>query len=178
MRAQSASHRRPQDDFDGDDAAFVKYFKERIYASFTGFAIVLVVAAGEEPDAAHLLSALVLGVVGIISAGFVSDVIAHLAVHRILPDPGEWLLLLRIAAGGLGTAVAPALVLLGALLDVIPQDVALVAVSVIYVVTLALIGWLAVRRSRLVWWMQVIVLGVLVALGLAVIGIQSLAHSL
>jgi hypothetical protein len=177
MRGSDADRRTPEDDFDGDRDAFVKYFKERVYASFTGFAIVLVVAAGEHPDAAHLLSALVLGVVGIVSAGFVSDVIAHLAVHRTLPSSREWWLLARIAGGGLGTAVAPALLLAGALLDLIPQDAALVAVSVIYLVTLALIGWLAVRRSQLVWWMQLIVLAVLVALGLAVLGIQSLAHS-
>lgn len=173
-----AGRRRNDDDFEGDDVAFVKYFKERVYATFTGLAVVLVVAAGQHPEPAHLLPTLLLSVVGIVAAGFVSDVIAHLAVHRALPAPREWYLLARIASGGLGTVVAPALVLLAALWEIVPDDASLTAVLGIYIVTLAVIGWLAVRRSRLVWWLQVLVLLVLVAFGFAVIGIQALAHAL
>ncbi|MGP3533704.1 hypothetical protein ACTU3I_02840 [Microbacterium sp. RD1] len=172
-------NRRTHDpDFDGDDVAFAKYFKERVYATFTGLAIVLVVAVAEHPHASHGLTALLLGVGGIVSAGLVSDVIAHLAVHRSLPGRGELLLMLRIAAGGLGTVVAPAIVLLLAVLGVFADDPALTAATIIYLLTLAVIGWLAVRRSRLSWWAQIIVLAVLIVLGLAVIGIQTLAHNL
>src|SRR3546814_5030626 len=81
-------------------------------------------------------------------------------------------------SGCLGTVVAPALVRLAALWEIVPDDASLTAVLGIYIVTLAVIGWLAVRRSRLVWWLQVLVLLVLVAFGFAVIGIQALAHAL
>jgi hypothetical protein len=160
----------------GDDEAYVKYFKERVYATFTGLAIVLVVNTSAHPTAAAALTALLLGVAGIIAAGFVSDIIAHLAVHRTLPDAREWGLLLRIAAGGLSTAVAPSVVLFLAVVDVFGDDHALRAAATIYIVTLAVIGWLVVRRSRMRVWQQLIVLAVLVALGFGVIGVQALAH--
>lgn len=168
----------PRDDFDGDDEAYVKYFKERVYATFTGLAIVLVVSVGAHADAAHGLIALLLGVLGIVAAGFVSDVIAHLAVHRSLPTAAEFVMLLRIAAGGFGTVVAPAIVLVLAQFDVIDDEVALRTAIIIYIVTLAVIGWLTVRRSQLAWWGQLVVLAILVAFGLLVIGVQALAHGL
>ena len=55
----------------GRTDAFVSYLKERVYATFTGLAIVLVVATGDHPEADHALIALVLGVLGITAAGFV-----------------------------------------------------------------------------------------------------------
>jgi hypothetical protein len=169
------SFERP-DDIAVDD--FVKYFKERVYATFTGLAIVLVTGAGAHPEARTALIALALGVGGIVAAGFVSDVIAHMAVHRTLPAAKDWVLLLRIAGGGLSTAVTPAILLLLGALGVLRDETALTAATVVYIVTLGVIGWLVVRRARLVWWKQLVVLAVLVILGLLVIGIQSLAHGL
>ena len=40
------------------------------------------------------------------------------------------------------------------------------------------IGLLAVRGSRLVWWKQLVALGILLVLGLVVVGLQTLAHSM
>ena len=42
--------------------------------------------------------------------------------------------------------------------------------------TLALIGYVAVRRTRIAWWKQLVALGALVALGLAVVLLQEAAH--
>ena len=47
--------------------------------------------------------------------------------------------------------------------------------AIVYVVTLALIGWLAVRRSHARWWERVLALGILIGLGLLVIALQTLA---
>src|SRR3546814_19761936 len=105
-----AGRRRDDDDFEGDDVAFVKYFQARVYATFTGLALLLVVAAGEHPEPAHLLPTLLLSVVGIVSAGFVSTVIAPLPVHRALPAPRAWSRLARTHSGAIGPLVAPALV--------------------------------------------------------------------
>jgi hypothetical protein len=175
--ARSERSLRHREDF-GDPEDFVKYFKERVYATFTGLAIVLVVGVSAHPTAEAALVALLLGVAGITAAGFVSDIIAHLAVHENLPDKDEWMLLLRVAGGGLSTLVAPAVFLVLAIVDVMHDDTALRVATIIYVVTLAVIGLLVVRRSRLTWWQQLLVLAVLVALGLVVIGIQALAHGL
>ncbi|BDV32199.1 hypothetical protein [Microbacterium terricola] len=177
-RGRTARTREHLEALDGHEDAFVMYFKERVYATFTGLAIVLVVSADDDHDARHAFLALLLGVLGITLAGFVSDVISHLAVHQEFPTRVDMAILLRIAGGALSTVITPAVLLLLAWLDVIGLVGALRAGTIVYIVTLGVIGWFAVRRSRLQWWKQLLVLVVLVALGLAVVALQTLAHSL
>lgn len=177
-RTRSSRARSRFEDLDGDESAIVGYFKERVYATFTGLAIVLVLAASDHPTPEHSFFAVLLGVLGIAAAGFVSDVISHLAVHREFPDRRGWLILLRIGGGAFGTVVLP-LILIGlAWAGVIGLDAALRAATIVYLATLAVIGWFAVRRSRLQWWEQLVALLILVALGLGVISLQTLAHSI
>ena len=57
-------------------------------------------------------------------------------------------------------------------------DRALRICVIVLIVTLALIGWLAVRRSHLLWWKQLLALGMLLALGLLVVLLQTIAHSI
>ena len=162
----------------GEDAPeFVEYFKERVYATFTGLAIVLVVSSNDAHDAGHAVLALLLGVVGITAAGFVSGVISHLAVHRDFPGGAELRAQLRIAGGALGTLVTPMILLALAWFGVLPLPAALRAAEIVYVATLAVIGWFAVRRSRLDLWKQLLALTILVTLGLVVVLLQTLAHS-
>lgn len=177
-RGRSARARERLSDLEGRDDAFVGYFKERVYATFTGLAIVLVVSANDQHDPEHALFALLLGVLGITAAGFVSDVVSHLAVHQEFPARVDFAIMLRIAGGALGTVVTPGILLLLAWLAVLPLETALRVSSIVYVVTLGVIGWFAVRRARLDWWQRLVALGVLVALGLAVVGLQTLAHSI
>jgi hypothetical protein len=177
-RGRSARAREALAGVEGREDAFVMYFKERVYATFTGLAIVLVVLANDHADAEHALFALLLGVLGITAAGFVSDMISHLAVHREFPERVDLIIMFRVAGGALGTVITPGILLLLAWMDVMSLTAALRAASIVYIVTLAVIGWFAVRRSRLEWWRQLIALGVLVALGLAVVGLQTLAHSI
>lgn len=162
---------------EADAPTMTAYLRERIYATFTGLALVLVVGASDHVDPAHAFLTPVLGVVGIVLAGLVSDMLSHLVAHQTLPSRAEMGTLLRIAVGGLMTVAVPALLLLLAWLDVMPVEAALTASAMIYVITLALIGWLAVRRSSLSWPRKFLVLGVLVGLGMLVIAIQILAKS-
>lgn len=161
----------------GSDEHVVMYFKERIYATFTGLGIVIVASTNDHPSASHALLALILGVLGITAAGFVSDIISHLAVHREFPSLREIGLLLRISGGALSTLITPVILIGLAEVDVIDENTALIAAIVVYMVTLGLIGWVAVRRSRVVWWQQVIAMAMLMVLGLVVIVLQTLAHS-
>ena len=161
----------------GGDDAVALYFKERVYATFTGLAIVLVVLGNGRADAAHALSAVVLGVLGITAAGFVSDVISHLAAHHEFPSRRGIALMLKVAGGALGTLIVPVILLALAGFDVLELPTALRAASFVYVATLGLIGWFAVRRSNLEWWKQLLALAILMALGLAVVGLQTLAHA-
>lgn len=161
----------------GDENAFVLYFKERVYATFTGLALVLVVSNAEHPTPERSFLVLALGVLGITAAGFVADLVSHLAVHQDFPDAAGWFVMLRVGGGALGTAVIP-LILVGlAWMDVWSLDAALRVATIVYIATLGVIGWFAVRRSKLAWWKQLIALGVLLVLGLVVVGLQTLAHS-
>ncbi|GAA5195778.1 hypothetical protein [Microbacterium jejuense] len=177
-RGRSARARAHLEEQSGSAEAYVMYFKERVYATFTGLAIVLVVAANDHADPEHALFALVLGVLGITAAGFVSDVISHLAVHQTFPVGSDLRVLLRVAGGALSTVITPGILILLAWLSVMPLDAALRASSIVYIVTLGVIGWFAVRWSRLTWAKQLLVLGILIALGFAVIALQTLAHSI
>lgn len=74
------------------------------------------------------------------------------------------------------TGLAVVLLALAAF-GVLGLDTALRAASTVYIATLGLVGWVAVRRSRIAWWQQLLALAILMALGLAVVGLQILAHS-
>ncbi|MFF2486819.1 hypothetical protein ACFVSU_10485 [Microbacterium sp. NPDC058062] len=177
-RPRSRKQQRRLEEFDGQEEAFVRYFKERVYATFTGLAIVLVVSASDHAEPDHAFFALVLGVVGITAAGFVSDIVSHLAVHQEFPSGGEFAVLGRIAGGALGTVVVPGILIALAWLDVMHLETALRVSSIVYIATLGVIGWAAVRRARLSWAQKLVALGILLALGLLVIGLQTLAHSI
>ena len=159
----------------GGSRAVGAYLRERIYATFTGLAIVLVVAGSDHAAADHALLALLFGVIGITIAGFVSDVVSHLAVEGEFPHGADWVVLLRVAGGGLSTVVVPGGLMLLGWLEIIDLSTAISAAAIVYVVTLALIGWLTVRRSHARWWERVLALGILIGLGLLVIALQTLA---
>ena len=151
--------------------------KERVYATFTGLAIVLVQHANvEHVTATRATVTLLVGIVAITAAGFVADIIAHLAVHAAFPDGEEVRRMLRIAGSALASAGVPIILLALAAFGVFELEGALRAASIVYLVTLGLIGFIAVRRTRVAWWKQLVALGTLVALGLAVVLLQQLAH--
>ncbi|WP_127792052.1 hypothetical protein [Agromyces sp. LHK192] len=151
--------------------------KERVYASFTGLAIVLVQLNGAEHlDAARATLTLATGIVAISAAGFVADLVAELTVEQAFPGRARVAQLAGVAGSALASAAVPVVLLALAWLGVFDLEPALRAASIVYLVTLGVIGWLAVRRTRLPWWQQVFALGTLVALGLGVVGLQQLAH--
>lgn len=151
--------------------------KERMYATFTGLAIVLVQWGHvEHLDASRATYALLIGIVGITAAGFAADVIAHLSVHAAFPTGAEFGRMLRIAGSALASAFVPVLLLVLAWADVLGLEQALRTASIVYLATLAVIGYFAVRRTRLVWWQQLAALAILVALGGLVLALQQLAH--
>jgi len=151
--------------------------KERVYATFTGLAIVLVQQANvEHVDANRAVVTLLVGIVAITAAGFVADVIAHLAVHNAFPDRAEVGRMLRVSGSAIASAGVPLILLALAAVGVFTLEGALRASSIVYIATLGVIGYVAVRRTRITWWKQLVALGTLIALGLAVVGLQQLAH--
>ena len=157
-------------------AVLAQALKERVYATFTGLAIVLVLRA-HDPSPQQATSSLVIGVLGITVAGFVAEVIAHLAAHASLPDREELGRMFRIASGAFASVGIPVVLLLCSWPGWITLPTALAVATWVYLGTLGIIGWAAVRRTRLVWWEQLLALFALVVLGGIVIVLQLLAHS-
>ncbi|MGV8882047.1 MAG: hypothetical protein ACOH19_07815 [Rhodoglobus sp.] len=163
---------------EGDERTIAQYLKERIYATITGLAIVLVISTStEHHDARGALFSVVIGVLGITAAGYLADVIAHIAVHSKLLTAAEQRVLLRVALGGLSTVVTPVILLALAWVGVMELDTSLRVTTIVYLVTLGLIGFGAVRRANIPWWAQLGVLASLVGFGALVVGVQVLAHS-
>ncbi|MCT1478883.1 hypothetical protein [Microbacterium sp. p3-SID336] len=151
--------------------------KERVYATFTGLAIVLVQYANvAHTSAVRATVTLLIGIVAIAFAGFVADLLAHVAVHAGFPDRHQLARMLGLTGTAIASAAIPLLALLMAVFDWIDLSTALMIASIAYVVILGVIGFFAVRRTKAPWWKQTIALGILVALGALVIVIQQLAH--
>ncbi|MYR07284.1 hypothetical protein GTV32_13625 [Gordonia sp. SID5947] len=156
----------------------VSYLKERVYATFTGLALVLVMYRGSgHHDAAYAFEILALGVFAVVLAGFAADGIAYLAVHRHFPTGRDLRTIVGISTGALGTLVFPLVLITLAWLDILELDTALLISGYIYIGTLALIGWLAVRKAEINWWQKLAALFTLVLIGFVVLAIQVLAHS-
>lgn len=169
-RMRRRRHERPIDER-------AEALKERVYATFTGLAIVLVQHANvEHITATRATLTLLVGIVAITAAGFVADVIAHFAVHAAFPRRAELGRMARVSGTALASAAGPLVILALAAFGVFALEPALLAASILYVVTLGLIGFIAVRRTHVAWWKQAVALGLLVALGLGVVGLQQLAH--
>lgn len=83
----------------------------------------------------------------------------------------------RIATGAFASVGIPVALLLCSWPGWITLPTALAVATWVYLGTLGIIGWAAVRRTRLVWWEQLLALFALVVLGGLVIVLQLLAHS-
>lgn len=151
--------------------------KERIYITFTALAVVLALRAHAVSPGEAALSLIVV-VTGTVLAVFVADVVSHISVHETVPVGDELRHMARVSFGALGALVLPGIFIGLAIADVWEIEAALRASSLALVAALAAIGWLAVRRARLPVWQRAIVLFAEVALGLAVIGLELLAHNL
>ena len=157
-------------------AVLAQALKERVYATFTGLAIVLVLRAHETTPRDATFS-LVIGVLGITIAGFAAEVIAHLAAHASFPDRDELGRMFRIASGAFASVVVPVVLLLCSWPGWISVETALAASMWVYLATLGLVTWVAVRRTALNWGQRLLALVALVLLGGIVIVLQLLAHS-
>jgi hypothetical protein len=95
----------------------------------------------------------------------------------LLPHPAELRHMVRVSFGALGAVALPFLFLLLAVLDVWRVEAALRASSIALVAALVAIGYLAARRARLSALQRMVVLFAEFLLGVAVIGLELLAHA-
>ena len=151
--------------------------KERVYVTFTALAVTIAFARDvEHATVADAALTLLLTVVGTLLAVFVADVTAHMVRDGSLPSRTQLAHLVYVSFGSLGVIVVPMAILGLSALGVIEVAPALRAISVALVATLIVVALFAVRRLRVKLWRKILVLGIMAALGLAVLAIELAAH--
>lgn len=150
--------------------------KERIYASFTGLAILATLLIGEHPSPSAAFYTLLAGIGGISIAGFVADVIAHQVTHEGSPESHQFRTMLRIAGGAFASASIPLLALAIAWIGLISPRYGIQIGMGLYFFTLTAVVLLAARRTRLGWRQQLVALISLTTLAAIVLVILVLAH--
>lgn len=151
--------------------------KERVYITFTALAVVLAMTThSSELEAVSANLTLVVAVTGTLLAVFVADFISHLAVHQHLPSASELRHMTGVSLGALGILPLPFIALGGAALGAWSVPAALTAAAAILLGSLIVIGYLAVRRTRLPLWQRLIALGAEALLGALVVGLELFAH--
>lgn len=157
-------------------AARAAHLKERIYLTFAALAVVITLSAHGHVSAGDAAKTLIVTVLGTLLAVFTADLVSHLVVHGRLFTRPELRHAVNSSFGALSTVVLPFIFLGVAALGVWHPDTALRASAIALLGSLVVIGWIAVRRIPLTWFQRLIALGAEAALGLAVIGLQVLAH--
>jgi hypothetical protein len=150
--------------------------KERIYACFTGVAILAALSGTGHGSAADALFSLAIGVSGISAAGFLAEVVSHQVAHQRLPVAGELRTMARIALGALGTASAPVVALALAWGGIVTLTWGMWIGMGLYAATLVAVTLIAVRRSRLPPAQRLFSSAMLLGLAVAVVALLELAH--
>lgn len=153
--------------------------KERVYISFTSLAVVLALRShADETTPAAAAVTLSIVVVGSLLGIFVADLLSHLTVHAQLPSGQELHHMIAVSTEALGVLVTPILLLTAAGLGLWSTAVALQWAVVVLVVTLLIIGYLAIRQLELPFRHKAVIVFAEVVLSLLVIGLELLAHNL
>ncbi|MBT2534511.1 hypothetical protein J7E83_20745 [Arthrobacter sp. ISL-48] len=151
--------------------------KEGIYLTFAALAVSLAVAVHGDVEAASALATLLVSAAGMVLAIFVADIVSHLVVHDLLMTRAGRRHSFRSAFGALATIVLPTALLAAAAMGWWPADTAVWAAVAALAATLLVITALAIKGTALPWWQRIALVGSLAALSLAVIGVQTIAHS-
>lgn len=151
--------------------------KERIYATFTGLAIVVVIYSDlSHAEALDAFLSLAVGIVGIAAAGFVAEVIAHQVTHTAAPTPADLRTMARISAGALASASIPLLALAAACFGWMPLEAAVLTGIGLYLLTLLWVAFVAVGRTRLRLAQKLVALLIMLGFCALVVVVLLIAH--
>jgi hypothetical protein len=150
--------------------------KERVYVTFAALAVVLTLRSHGDVTAGVAATTLLITVGGTVLAVLLADMVSHIAVHAALPTAAEARHMVAVCTGALGVLVLPMLFVGVAASGSWTVDGALRASTIALVASLGVVGWLAVRRVALPGWQKLLVLVAEVALGVAVVSLELLAH--
>lgn len=150
--------------------------KERVYVTFAALAVVLTLRSHGDVAAGVAATTLLITVGGTLLAVLLADMVSHIAVHAALPTAAEARHMVAVCTGALGVLVPPMVFVGVAAMGSWTVDGALRASTIALVASLGVVGWLAVRRVALPGWQKLVVLVAEVALGVAVVALELLAH--
>ena len=108
----------------------------------------------------------------------ITTMLSHLTVHSQLPTGEELHHMITVSASGLGVLVTPLLLLAAAGLGIWSTAVALGWAVVVLVVSLAVVGFLAIRNLAIPVRHKAAIMFAEVVLSLLVIGLELVAHNL
>ncbi|WP_382304608.1 hypothetical protein [Herbiconiux sp. UC225_62] len=161
----------------GDAEEVRPRIRERVYITFTGLAVLLAFGAhAGETDAWTIASALLIGVLGAVLAGFFADVIAELAVGGKAPRARAMIGYIGVSTSALTTAVVPLAFLAAAGIGWIDVTTGLVFAIGTMALGLAVIAFAAVARAELPWWAKLAVFVGELLFAAVVIVVKLLAH--
>jgi hypothetical protein len=153
--------------------------KERVSIIFTSLAVVLALRShADETTPLAAAATLSIVVIGSLLGIFVADLLSHLTVHSKLPTGDELHHMITVSAGGLGVLVTPLLLLTAAGLGLWSTAVALGWAVAVLVVSLGIVGFLAIRRLEIPLRHKAAIMFAEVVLSLLVIGLELVAHNL
>ena len=151
--------------------------RERIYGSIACLATLLVIT-GYGPlnhpwtDVADV--AVATG--GLWTASVLAEVVAHLGAHGTTPDAREVRHITWVSGQIMAASALPLLLLVLAGLGVLSTTVAVWSGVWVLVAEMGLFAFFAVRRTSLGRWRKLALISALVALGLLVVLLKTLAH--
>lgn len=156
---------------------FAERLRERVYVTFAALAVILTLQAHAHGlTAGTAAGSLTITAVGTVAAAWLAELIAHLAAQGQFPDRAKVRAMTATSRGALLTIVVPLLALAAAARGWWEVTAALRVGVGALIVSLVLIAWLGVRRTKLAWPARILALGVLAALAVGVVALKILAH--
>ena len=156
-----------------------RFHRERIYATFTGLAVLTVLSfEAEHLTAWQAAGSLLVAIVAISLAGFVAELVAYQLAHSALPHLSELRTMTLVAGSAFASASIPFVMLAGAAIGILPLALALQVGIGIYFGTLLVTTLVAAARTHVPWRQQLISIAMLLGLGVIVIVMLVLAHIL
>lgn len=153
--------------------------KERVYIIFTSLAVVLALRShADQTTPAAAAATLSIVVIGSLLGILVADLLSYLTVHSKLPTRDEFHHMIAVSVEGLGVLVTPLILLAAAGFGLWSTAVALGWAIAVLVVSLAVVGFLAIRRLAIPLHYKIVIMLGEVVLSLVVIGLELVAHNL
>ncbi|MFC8800702.1 hypothetical protein ACFT2C_23470 [Promicromonospora sp. NPDC057138] len=157
---------------------FAEQLRERVYVTFAALAVILTLLTHAHGLGAGAAAAsLTITAVGTVAAAWLAEFIAHLAAHGGFPDRAKVRAMTATSRGALLTIVVPLLALAAAGRGWWEVTAALRVGVGALILSLVLIAWLGIRRTKLPWLARILALGLLAVLAVGVVALKLLAHA-